>query len=190
MSSDEQQWRIGRLAHVTGVTVRTLHHYDRIGLLKPSSRTSGGHRCYTGADVRRLHAILVLRGFGLGLTDIRHALAARGVDLHEVLLNQRDALDERIRRSVRLRSRLQSALDRLTDPTPSDLITLIEEMIAVETPLTPEQLAEMSRRRAELSASLTDEERETMTRRRQELMATLTPEQIEDMQRRRAAWHP
>lgn len=58
-------WRIGDLARGTGTTVRTLHHYDQLGLLSPSSRTAGGHRCYTSEDVRRLHRVIALRSFGL-----------------------------------------------------------------------------------------------------------------------------
>src|SRR4051794_722345 len=65
MSRRDDTWRIGELARETGLTVRTLHHYDRLGLLSPLSRTEGGHRCYTGGDVRRLHRIsgLVSRYF-------------------------------------------------------------------------------------------------------------------------------
>ena len=69
--TEQREWRIGELARATRVTVRALHHYDRLGLLVPSSRTAGGHRCYTGEDVRRLHTILALRGFGLqGRRDV------------------------------------------------------------------------------------------------------------------------
>ena len=86
--TEQQVWRIGELARATRVTVRALHHYDRLGLLVPSSRTSGGHRCYTGDDVRRLHTILALRGFGLPLRDIAAALAAGGEDPREILRRQ------------------------------------------------------------------------------------------------------
>ena len=56
---------IGELARETGLTIRTLHHYDAIGLVTPSSRTSGGHRVYSEPDVERLYAVVVLRRIGL-----------------------------------------------------------------------------------------------------------------------------
>jgi hypothetical protein len=51
MAADERTWRIGEVATATGLTVRTLHHYDQIGLVVSSARTSGGHRLYTSADL-------------------------------------------------------------------------------------------------------------------------------------------
>ena len=59
---------VGALARATGVTVRALHHYDRLGLLRPG-RDPGGRRRYGPAEVRRLHQIIVLRSFGLPLGD-------------------------------------------------------------------------------------------------------------------------
>ena len=51
MAVDKRTWRIGEVATATGLTVRALHHYDRIGLVVPSARTPGGHRLYTDADL-------------------------------------------------------------------------------------------------------------------------------------------
>ncbi|GII88878.1 hypothetical protein Ssi03_68680 [Sphaerisporangium siamense] len=59
MRADERgarRWSIGELARATGVTVRTLHHYDEIGLVPASERTASGHRRYTEGDLRRLRA--------------------------------------------------------------------------------------------------------------------------------------
>ena len=63
-----RKWRIGELARETGLTIRTLHHYDAIGLVTPSSRTSGGHRVYSEPDVERLYAVVVLRRIGLSIS--------------------------------------------------------------------------------------------------------------------------
>ena len=60
-------WSVGELAARAGVTVRTLHHYDRIGLVRPSERTPAGHRRYIAPDVARLYRVLALRHLGLGL---------------------------------------------------------------------------------------------------------------------------
>ncbi|MEA2488332.1 MAG: hypothetical protein QOH21_124, partial [Acidobacteriota bacterium] len=57
-------WKIGELAKRTGVSVRTLHHYDEIGLLTPSHRTESGHRLYGREEVIRLQQIVSLRQVG------------------------------------------------------------------------------------------------------------------------------
>jgi MerR family transcriptional regulator, thiopeptide resistance regulator len=69
MSRRDRTWRIGELAREAGLTVRTLHHYDQLGLLSPLSRTEGGHRCYTSGDVRRLHRIVALRSLGISVEE-------------------------------------------------------------------------------------------------------------------------
>ena len=65
---------VGELAEICGVTVRTLHHYDEIGLLVPSARTAAGYRQYDDADIDRLQAILTYRELGLGLDEISAAV--------------------------------------------------------------------------------------------------------------------
>ena len=67
-------WKIGELARRTGLTVRTLHHYDEIGLLSPAERSDGGHRVYDEADVQRLYRIVSLRSLGFPLDAIARAL--------------------------------------------------------------------------------------------------------------------
>ena len=66
--------KVGELAKRTGLTVRTLHHYDEIGLLRPSLRTEAGHRLYTTVDVARLQQVLSLRQLGFGLEEVRDCL--------------------------------------------------------------------------------------------------------------------
>ena len=63
--SDTATWKVGRLAEASGLTVRTLHHWDDIGLLRPSVRTPAGHREYTEDDLGRLYLVLALRRLGL-----------------------------------------------------------------------------------------------------------------------------
>src|SRR4026209_262928 len=62
--------KVGELARRTGLTVRTLHHYDEIGLLKPSLHTDAGYRLYTAADVARLQQALSLRQLGFSLEEV------------------------------------------------------------------------------------------------------------------------
>jgi DNA-binding transcriptional MerR regulator len=184
--AEQREWRIGELARATRVTVRALHHYDRLGLLRPSSRTAGGHRCYTGDDVRRLHTILALRRFGLSLRDIAAALEAGGEDPREILRRQLAETEERIRQAQQVRASLRSLLERLDDPEPSQFVALIEEMVTMSQPLTPEQLEEMHRARREWAATLSEEELAEMSRTRAEARAAMSAEQIAEMQETRA----
>src|SRR6476660_1810016 len=66
--------KVGELARRTGLTIRTLHHYDEIGLLKPSLHTEAGHRLYTAGDVARLQQVISLRQLGFSLEDVRACL--------------------------------------------------------------------------------------------------------------------
>jgi MerR family transcriptional regulator, thiopeptide resistance regulator len=106
----ESTWRIGALAAETGLTVRTLHHYDAIGLIRPSARTSGGHRVYTRPDVERLYAALVLRSLGVPLTEIAARMEDPTWDLRTAAARQRAELDAQIEAISRLRQRVDALL--------------------------------------------------------------------------------
>jgi DNA-binding transcriptional MerR regulator len=92
---------VGEVARMSGVSVRTLHHYDEIGLLTPSGRSDAGYRLYSAADLARLRRILVYRELELGLEGIREILAepdARAADhlrrQHRLLRDRRSRIDE------------------------------------------------------------------------------------------------
>ena len=87
---------VGRVAEIAGVTVRTLHHYDDIGLLRPSGRTSGGYRRYDERDLERLRLILVYRELGFTLEEIRTILDNPSPEAH--LRRQHGLLLDRIER--------------------------------------------------------------------------------------------
>jgi DNA-binding transcriptional MerR regulator len=189
----ERTWRVGELAEQTGLTVRTLHHYDEIGLLVPSLHSDAGHRHYTSTDVRRLHRILALRGFGFALAEIGEILDEAPIDPRMLLQRQLDQVDAQIAVSHQLRHGLLSvltALDERVEPDSQTMIELIEVMIAMQHTLTLEQFAEMSAKRAEFAATLTTEQLAEMARRRAEFTAALSPEDLAEMQRRRAAMLP
>jgi DNA-binding transcriptional MerR regulator len=189
---DERQWRIGELAAATGVSVRSLRHYDRIGLLVPSGRTAAGHRRYTAAEVRRLHQLVALRGFGLSLADIRQALDS-GVDPRRLLRRQAARVAEQLATARRLQrhlDRLIAALDDLTEPTSDDLIPLIEEMTTMTRPLTPEELAEMGEVRRRYAETLAPEELRAMAEQRRSAWAAMTPEQQAELTAARTAQLP
>jgi DNA-binding transcriptional MerR regulator len=138
MSMNSQTWRVGELAEAAGLTVRTLHHYDRIGLLCPSLRNEGGHRVYTGDDARRLFQIVALRGLGLTLGQIQDCLTKK-LDPRPLLAEQVRTLSAQIESGGRLRTRLLSLLEVLeqrNEPDGDDLLQLIQQTGTAE-PLSP-----------------------------------------------------
>jgi DNA-binding transcriptional MerR regulator len=125
------QLKVGELARSTGLTVRTLHHYDEIGLLKPSGRSESGYRLYSQADVARLHAIQALRHLGMSLNDIAAVLEGRGPAPEMILTQQIRGLDTEIARANDLRGRLALMRDKLAqggEPTLQDWLELLSEM--------------------------------------------------------------
>ncbi len=90
---------VGEVAALAGVTVRTLHHYDRIGLLSPSGRTSAGYRRYSTADLDRLQQVLVYRGLGFSLEEVATLLDDPDVDAGEHLRRQHRLLLDRLDRT-------------------------------------------------------------------------------------------
>ncbi|OBA90501.1 transcriptional regulator [Mycobacteriaceae bacterium 1482268.1] len=95
---------VGAVATLTGVSVRTLHHYHQIGLVVPSVRTAAGYRGYADADIERLHVVLVYRAVGLPLDEIRTLLDDADADVvahlqrqHALLTEQADRLRDTIK---------------------------------------------------------------------------------------------
>ncbi|MFD8825068.1 MerR family transcriptional regulator, partial [Streptomyces sp. NPDC059605] len=93
---------VGQVSARLGVTVRALHHWDEIGLARPSMRTAAGYRLYTAGDLERLHRIVVYREVGLGLDRIRDVLDDSTADVPGALRAQRAQVAERIERLQRL----------------------------------------------------------------------------------------
>ncbi|HEX4813862.1 MAG TPA: MerR family transcriptional regulator, partial [Nonomuraea sp.] len=89
---------VGQVARLAGVTVRTLHHYDEIGLLPPGERTRAGYRRYTDADLVRLQHILLYRELGFPLEEIAVILDEPAADELTHLRRQHELLTERARR--------------------------------------------------------------------------------------------
>ncbi|ASU81727.1 MerR family transcriptional regulator [Nocardiopsis gilva YIM 90087] len=89
---------VGEVARIAKVTVRTLHHYDEIGLLSPGERSATGYRRYDDADLDRLHRILGYRELGFPLEDIAALLDEPGTDTYDHLRRQRRLLEDRAQR--------------------------------------------------------------------------------------------
>ena len=93
----DSMYQANEFAQIAGVTVRTLHHYDRIGLLKPSGYTNTGYRLYRKHDLVRLQQIVTLKFIGFSLTEIKRLLNSNSFDLRLALTQQRDILAEKRR---------------------------------------------------------------------------------------------
>ncbi len=144
--------KVGDLARLAGVSVRTLHHYEEIGLLVPSGRTDAGHRLYAPSDVARLARITGLTALGFSLAAVRTCLddeawsPLRLVERH--LARMREALEEQralCERLERLRRDLVTGGDDM-----ESFIETVEVMNMIERHYTQEQLDALARRRAEL----------------------------------------
>ncbi len=123
--------KVGELARSTGLTVRTLHHYDEIGLLKPSGRSEAGYRLYADADVARLHAIQALRYLGLALADIGPVLDGQHASVEAILEQQMQALRQQIGQATELHARLSLLRDGILhgkQPTTGDWVQSLSLM--------------------------------------------------------------
>ena len=103
-------WTVGETAQLAKVSVRTLHHYDEVGLLSPSARSESGYRLYEGADLERLHHILLFRELGFSLDEIRRIVCDPGFDRAEALRAQRALLAEKARRTEAMLAAIDAAI--------------------------------------------------------------------------------
>ena len=145
--------KVGELAKRTGISVRTLHHYDEIGLLSPSLRTEAGHRLYAHGEIVRLQQIVSLRQLGFSLEEIRIFLARPDTCPQRVVELHLERLREQIAAQYRLCERLEalgSYLRSSGEVSIEQFLDTIEEMMRVEKYYTPEQLEELRQRRERL----------------------------------------
>src|SRR3712207_3764244 len=122
----ERRWKVGELARATGLTVRTLHHYDETSLLRPSERTPAGHRLYTEADVHRLYSIAALRGVGFPLAEIGRLLDGGGAGPLDATRRRLEELDRQAAAQQRLRRKLTALLTQLEGDEEATSEKLIE----------------------------------------------------------------
>ncbi len=148
--------KVGELARRTGLTVRTLHHYDEIGLLSPSRRTSSGHRLYGVSEVRRLQRIVSLRQLGLSLEEIRLCLDRPEYGLEQVLDMQIRRLQDEMSRRRELLERIERLRDRVHghpgDVSLEDLTEGVQATVDYRKYYTPEQLDALARRGREMGS--------------------------------------
>ena len=142
--------KVGEVARRGGVTVRALHHYERIGLLLPSMRTGSGHRLYAPRDVDRLLRIVLLKGLGFPLEQISTCLEKRGFSLGPILQKHLAHLRRRMQDEMDLCRRVENILTQLADAktvSADELFHILEMTHMIESYYTPEQLEALKNRR-------------------------------------------
>lgn len=147
--------RAQEFAESAGVTVRTLHHYDRLGLLKPTRYTASGYRLYGERDLARLQQIVTLKFIGLPLKRIKELLDQREFDLRTTLRLQHEVVEEKRRHldsCLEAIKRAESLMSRKDEPDWEALRKIIEvinmqnDMEWMKKYYTEEQLADLERR--------------------------------------------
>ncbi|MGE7761528.1 MerR family transcriptional regulator [Peribacillus sp. NPDC097895] len=129
MILNKKYWKVGELAKQTGLTVRMLHHYDKIGLFSPSQYSDTGHRLYTDSDIARLQQILSLKQLGFALEEVKEIMENRNFNPVELIKVQLDDVKKRIRLQELLRNRLENIYELINsqqEVTPEQFINLIE----------------------------------------------------------------
>jgi MerR family transcriptional regulator, thiopeptide resistance regulator len=116
-------YKVHEFAELSGVTVKTLHHYDRLGLLKPR-RTETGYRIYAERDLERLQQVVTLKYLGLGLQQIRIVLERAPLELPEALRLQRQVLEEKQRHLARALSAIIEAEKSIRPGEPAGIAML------------------------------------------------------------------
>jgi MerR family transcriptional regulator, thiopeptide resistance regulator len=142
---------VGDVARRTGLSVRTLHHYDALGLLQASGRTDAGYRLYTVRDLMKLQQIVLLKSLGLSLAQIARTLSSDGPTLLRTIETHVSKLRTRIEQERRVCTRLEETAARLRKrrtPTIEEIVRTIEEVTMSEKYFTPEQVEWMRERRA------------------------------------------
>jgi len=148
--------RVGQLAKRTGLTVRTLHHYDELGIVSPRRRSAAGYRLYGEDDVARLLQVVLLRRLGLSLAEVRASLDDPRHALPTALRAQASRLRAQIAHEQRLLARLDSLAGRLeqsTDGAGNDVLETLEMLTMFEKYMTEEQLATLAERKEQLGAA-------------------------------------
>lgn len=140
------QLKVGELARRCGLTVRTLHHYDDIGLLRPSARSDAGYRLYNRNDVARLQQIQALRSLGVSLAEVGAILDRQGRSVSTVIEQQLSVLDQQIARQIRLRGRLAQLHQQCVagqEPALADWLEALELMSMYEKYFSEDELRQL-----------------------------------------------
>ena len=194
----EQHWKVGELAARTGLTVRTLHHYDAIGLLSPSGRRTesahgSGHRLYTAADVARLHQIVCLKQLGFSLEQVKEYMTRADYDPRKVVRLHLAKVRQQTAELTELGDKLEAlatALGAADEVSPDTFLATIEVMTMIEKYYTPEQLEQLKQRKEQVGDSRIQEAQAEWPRLMAEVRAAMdagtdpADPKVQDMARR------
>lgn len=145
--------KIGEVARRTGLTVRTLRHYEAIGLMPKAARNEGKQRLYGVAEIERLQQIVSLRQLGLRLDEIKAMLDRPAMAPRAALTWQLAHVEQQLAALTRLRDRLLLVTQSIrsgASPSLDELFATLEMMTMVEQQYTPEQLEWLANRRGEV----------------------------------------
>jgi DNA-binding transcriptional MerR regulator len=117
---------VSEVSELANVTVRTLHHYDEIGLLSPAARSDAGYRLYSRADLERLQEVLVWRQLGFSLTEIRRLLDDPGHDRLGAVRQQLELIGRKIERLGATARALEAALAAHENESDAQEATMFE----------------------------------------------------------------
>jgi len=182
--------KIGELAKRTGLTVRTLHHYDDIGLLRPSARSDAGYRLYNRKDIGRLHRIQALRRMDLSLAEIAALLENDGAGLQQVIEQQIALLERQAERTMQLRDRLKLLLERIehnVEPDLSDWLVTLEMMTMYDKYFTSDEVAKVRALKAQENPASMSESTALVARIRS-LLDNKVPPESEEVQALSVPW--
>lgn len=141
--------KIGELAKLVSVSVRSLHHYDEIGLLNPGAGRKSQHRLYNINDVAKLQQIISLKSIGFSLAEIKNFMHNRKFDLKTSLMMQQEMIEQKIEAYSNINQTLRLMLSRMKhDPNVEmeGLLMLMKEMKQMETIYSNEQLQKLKDR--------------------------------------------
>lgn len=148
-SDGKQFWKIGELAEKTGLSIRTLHYYEELGLLSPQYRTRGDHRLYGEDDVVRLQQVLSLKQLGFPLEQIKTALENPDFSPEKILAMQAERIEGELSGHRDLLDRIKG-MQRLMKATnragPENFLELIRLMGTIDAAYTPEEMQEIKQR--------------------------------------------
>ena len=179
----DRLYRVGEFAALTGVSIRTLHHYDQLGLLHPAAHSEAGYRFYSEEDLLCLQQILTLRYLGFSLKQIGTLLRRPDFDLVASMKIQRGVLGDRIAELERIQAALGNLLDRrqATGRWAWELVVKASQTVQdglaqkgdrMASHFTPEQMQQFE----ELGKQVPVAEREALERRWTDLMAEVRGE--------------
>ena len=149
----QDHYKVGELANALGTTVRTLHHYESLGLLSPERSNGSGHRIYGESQVRRLQKIQLLRKLGFPLREIKTLLSGSGMPFLDLIRMHKERISRQFDQLREVRDMLEELESRLSagkNPTADELFLLLETMDMFEEHYTEEQLEQLKQRREAL----------------------------------------